>query len=33
LAIHKIVEKLLDRIVRRGFLTFGDIRDTLSRTI
>ena len=30
-AKKKIVEELLDRIVERGFLTLGDLRDALSR--
>jgi hypothetical protein len=30
-ARHKLVEELLDRIVERGFLTMGDLRDALSR--
>ena len=30
-AFRKIVEELLDRIVRQGYLSFGHIRDTLSK--
>ncbi len=30
-AFHKIIEELLDRITEYGFLTFGDLRDALSR--
>src|SRR5262249_29611829 len=30
-AFKKVVEELLDRIASQGFLTFGDLRDTLSR--
>jgi hypothetical protein len=30
-AFKKVVEELLDRIAGQGFLTFGDLRDTLSR--
>ena len=30
-AFRKIVEELLDRIVRQGYLSFGHIRDTLSQ--
>jgi hypothetical protein len=30
-AFKKVVEELLDRIASKGFLTFGDLRDTLSR--
>lgn len=30
-AFRKIVEELLDHIVRRGYLSFGHIRDTLSQ--
>jgi hypothetical protein len=30
-ARRKLVEELLDRIVERGFLTMGDLRDALSR--
>jgi hypothetical protein len=30
-ARHKLIEEMLDRIVERGFLTLGDLRDTLSR--
>jgi hypothetical protein len=29
-ARHKLIEELLDRIVERGFLTLGDLRDALS---
>jgi hypothetical protein len=29
---HKLVEELLDRIVRRGFLNLGDLRDACSRS-
>lgn len=30
-AYHKVIEELLDRISEYGFLTFSDLRDTLSR--
>ncbi len=30
-ARRKVVEELLDRVVERGFLTMGDLRDALSR--
>jgi hypothetical protein len=30
-AFLKVVEELLDRVIDYGFLTFGDLRDTLSR--
>jgi hypothetical protein len=30
-AFLKVIEELLDRIVEHGFVTFGDLRDTLSR--
>ncbi|MEX2560599.1 MAG: hypothetical protein WD403_11830, partial [Pirellulales bacterium] len=30
-AKHKLVEELLDRVVERGFLTMGDLRDAISR--
>src|SRR5262249_57134243 len=30
-ARDKVIEELLDRIARDGFLTFGDLRDTISR--
>ncbi len=30
-AYHKIVEEVLDRITAEGFLTFADLRDTVSR--
>ncbi len=30
-AFKKMVEELLDRITSQGFLTFGDLRDTISR--
>jgi hypothetical protein len=30
-ALEKTVEELLDRITERGFVTFSDLRDTLSR--
>ena len=30
-ALEKLVEELLDQIVERGFLRFGDLRDALSR--
>jgi hypothetical protein len=30
-ALHKLIEELLDRIIDFGFLTFGDLRDALSR--
>lgn len=30
-AFEKIIEEILDRIIAHGFLTFGDLRDTLSR--
>jgi hypothetical protein len=30
-AFHKIVEELLERITAQGFLTFGDLRDAISR--
>src|SRR5262249_19867952 len=30
-AFAKMVEELLDRILTHGFLTFGDVRDTISR--
>jgi hypothetical protein len=29
-ARHKLIEELLDRIVERGFLTLGDLRDSLA---
>ena len=28
-ARHKLIEELLDRIVERGFLTLGDLRDMM----
>jgi hypothetical protein len=31
-AYHKLIEELLDRIVLRGFLSLGDLRDALSRS-
>lgn len=31
LAAEKIAEELLDRVVERGFFTFGDVRDALAR--
>ncbi|MDR3634516.1 MAG: hypothetical protein P4L84_11985 [Isosphaeraceae bacterium] len=31
-AYHKLIDELLDRIVDRGFLTLGDLRDTFSRS-
>jgi hypothetical protein len=31
-AFNKIIEEILDRIVEHGFLTFSDLRDTLSRS-
>jgi hypothetical protein len=31
-AFHKVVEELIDRIIASGFVTFGDLRDTLSRS-
>ena len=31
-AYHKLIEELLDRIVRRGFLSLGDLRDACSRS-
>lgn len=30
-AFEKVVQELLDRIVHRGFITLGDLRDTISR--
>jgi hypothetical protein len=30
-AFHKVIEEILDRISANGFLTFGDLRDTISR--
>ena len=30
-AFAKMVEELLDRVIAQGFLTFGDVRDALSR--
>jgi len=30
-AFHKLIDELLDRIIEYGFLTFGDLRDALSR--
>jgi hypothetical protein len=30
-AQHKLIDELLDRIVERGFLTMGDLRDAISR--
>jgi hypothetical protein len=30
-AFQKIIEEILDRIIAQGFLTFGDLRDTISR--
>lgn len=30
-AFHKLIEELLDRIAEHGFLTFSDLRDTISR--
>jgi hypothetical protein len=30
-AFYKVIEELLDRIVAQGFLTFSDVRDTISR--
>ncbi len=30
-AFHKMIEELLDRITAYGFLTFGDLRDAISR--
>lgn len=30
-AFHKMIEELLDRITEYGFLTFGDLRDAISR--
>jgi hypothetical protein len=30
-ALHKLVEELLDRITERGFFNIGDLRDALSR--
>jgi hypothetical protein len=30
-AFQKVIEELLDRITSYGFLTFGDLRDTISR--
>lgn len=30
-AFHKMVEEFLDRIIDAGFVTFGDLRDTISR--
>ncbi len=30
-AVQKLVEELLDRVVERGFLAMGDLRDALSR--
>src|SRR6185295_14358870 len=30
-AFHKMVEELLDRVIDSGFLTFSDLRDTISR--
>jgi hypothetical protein len=31
-AYHKLIEELLDRIVARGFLSLGDLRDACSRS-
>jgi hypothetical protein len=31
-AYHKLIEELLDRIVHRGFLSLGDLRDACSRS-
>jgi hypothetical protein len=31
-AQHKVIEELLDRIIGSGFITFSDLRDTLSRS-
>lgn len=31
-AYHKLIEELLDRVVRRGFLSLGDLRDACSRS-
>jgi hypothetical protein len=31
IALNKLIEELLDRIVERGFLNIGDLRDTISR--
>jgi hypothetical protein len=31
IALNKLIEELLDRIVERGFLKMGDLRDTVSR--
>ncbi|HEX8201331.1 MAG TPA: hypothetical protein VF590_12655 [Isosphaeraceae bacterium] len=30
-ALRKLIEELLDRVVERGFLTMGDLRDAISR--
>ena len=30
-AFHKLIDELLDRIIEYGFLTFGDLRDAISR--
>ncbi len=30
-AFHKVIEEILDRIIAHGFLTFSDLRDTISR--
>jgi hypothetical protein len=30
-AAHKLVEELLDRVIERGFLNLGDLRDAISR--
>jgi hypothetical protein len=30
-AFHKMIEELLDRITEYGFITFGELRDTISR--
>jgi hypothetical protein len=30
-ALHKMIEELLDRITEHGFFTFSDLRDTVSR--
>ena len=32
MAYHKLIEELLDRIVLRGFLALGDLRDACSRS-
>ncbi len=31
IAFHKMIEEILDRILDTGFLTFSDLRDTISR--